>query len=126
MKTWTRQPNGTYKVTGAVTTRRVRLEIARSRDYKPVFPVYFRAHAEQLITDAIRKGQVRADAYRLVEVDGLPLDAAARARLAALRARSNASAGGNRPRLAPKRPAGRGRLGGRRRTGLTGRAINPT
>ena len=91
MKTWTRQPNGTYKVTGAVTTRRVRLEIARSRDYKPVFPVYFRAHAEQLITDAIRKGQVRADAYRLVEVDAPQLDAAVRTRLAGLRARSKAT-----------------------------------
>lgn len=91
MKTWTRQPNGTYKVTGAVTTRRVRLEIDRRRDYRPVFPIYFRARAEQLITDAIKKGQARADAYRLVEVEGLQLDAAGRARLAGLRARSKAT-----------------------------------
>lgn len=91
MKTWTRQPDGSYKVTGSITTRRVRLEVDKPRTYKPVFSIYFRARAEELITDAIEKGQAKADAYRLVEVEGLQLDAAGRARLAGLRARSKAT-----------------------------------
>ena len=91
MKSFTRQADGSYTVSGAVNSRRVRLEIDSVRDYKPVPAIYSRTRAEALIEEAIRKGQAKANAYRLVQVEGSQLDGAARERLAALSARKAAS-----------------------------------
>ncbi|MCI0403261.1 MAG: hypothetical protein L0212_07030 [Acidobacteria bacterium] len=63
MKAWIRQPNGTYKIEGRVTTRQVRLEILRP-GRKPGFSLHDRTRIEAVILDAIATGHASARPIR--------------------------------------------------------------